>query len=1132
MAAVAADRELLFGLLALQNGIINQAQLLAAFQAWTLERSKGLADHLVALGHLTPARRPIVEAMAALHLEAHGGDVEKSLAAVPANRGTRDGLASLKEPQIEATLARVGRVRFDQATDRDGQDSDTDRTVSLSLGASTSDGQRFRVLRPHARGGLGEVFVALDSELNREVALKHILERHADDPFSRQRFVAEAEITGSLEHPGVVPVYGLGTYADGRPYYAMRFIRGDSLKEAIGRFHGDEPLKNDPGKRSLALRKLLRRFLDVCNAVDYSHSRGVIHRDIKPANIILGQHGETLVVDWGLAKSVGRADPTVGEQTIAPSSSVGLSETLPGSALGTPAYMSPEQAAGVLEKLGPRSDVYSLGATLYCLLTGKPPFENEDLGAILRAVQAGDFARPAERGPAPDRALEAICLKAMALEPQDRYPTARALADDLERWMADEPVSAWREPLSRRLRRWSRRNRTAVTAAAVALLAALAGLGAVAAVQAKANGELLALTGRLERANAELFDEKSRVQQRFDVAMDAIRTFHTGVSEDFLLREEQFKGLRDKLLKSAADFYGKLGGLLKQQTDRTSRRALAQAEFELAELTAKVGDSKQALDRHREALSLREALAAEPRADAETQAEAARSVLAVGRAQRVIGKTTEAEASFRSAHERLAKLVEAHPGADDHRADLASVVWHLGSLLKDIGRKREVLAWLERSRDAREALAAAEPSNTLRQLELARSLRILADALGDLGQRSKALESGRRAVAILERLVAADPAATETRFELCASQFTVGQQLGQLGQTAAALETYGRMRENARRLVEDNPAVASFQYALARAYHGTGNQLQSARREAEAVEAYGHALEVYRKLVRDHPSVYDYRRRLAGIYFDLGQYLGQSGQTAAALESFGRMRENARRLVEHNPAEASSQSILAAADRGTGALLHHAGREAEAVEAYGHALEVYRKLVRDHPSVYDYCRSLAQTYANLGESLANLGRPVEGLESAREGLKVARELLASNPEMTADSRFYVGMALDAVGRAEARLGRPAEAAATFREAIGNYEAIPEPSRSASARFNLACGHSQLSGVLAGSSAEGDTEARAEADRAMASLRDAVAHGYRHLPTLRIDPDLNVIRPRPDFQLLLLDLSFPTQPFAS
>src|SRR5262249_13530751 len=159
----------------------------------------------------------------------------------------------------------------------------------------------------------------------------------------------------------------------------MRLIRGESLKEAIERFHADEAPKSDPGRRSLDLRNLLRRFIDVCNAIEYAHSRGVLHRDIKPTNIVVGKHGETLVVDWGLATAAGRTEPgsDQGERTLVPSSASGWAETLPGGALGTPAYMSPEQAEGRLDRLGPHSDVYSLGATLYCLLTGKPPFAGE-----------------------------------------------------------------------------------------------------------------------------------------------------------------------------------------------------------------------------------------------------------------------------------------------------------------------------------------------------------------------------------------------------------------------------------------------------------------------------------------------------------------------------------------------------------------------------------------------------------------------------------------------------------------------------------------------------------------------------------------------------------------------------------
>ena len=200
------------------------------------------------------------------------------------------------------------------------------------------------------------VSVALDVELHREVALKEIQPDQADDLASRGRFVLEAEVTGRLEHPGVVPVYGLGTSPEGRPYYAMRFVRGESLKEAIDRFHQAEPSAGgNAGGRAIALRQLLSRFLDVCDAVAYAHSRGVIHRDLKPANILLGPYGETLVVDWGLAKIIGRDDLPAelsAELTLRPASASGSSETQAGSAVGTPAYMSPGAGRGTARLAG------------------------------------------------------------------------------------------------------------------------------------------------------------------------------------------------------------------------------------------------------------------------------------------------------------------------------------------------------------------------------------------------------------------------------------------------------------------------------------------------------------------------------------------------------------------------------------------------------------------------------------------------------------------------------------------------------------------------------------------------------------------------------------------------------------
>ena len=385
-------------------------------------------------------------------------------------------------PDLAEKLAEQIRVlRALEPPDDRGAELDTLTHISSEsiFDESASRASRYRQIRFLAKGGLGEVFIARDEELNREVALKAMQSRLVGDPQSRSRFLNEAEITGRLEHPGIVPVYGLGHYGDGRPFYAMRFIKGTSLKEAIEAFHQSDSQDRDPGARALELRGLLRRLIDVCNTMAYAHSRGVLHRDLKPANVMLGPYGETLVIDWGLAKQFSQPEPSGnnGDPPIQPALQGNATITTTGSILGTMIFMSPEQAEGDPSRIGPATDVYSLGATLYTILTGKPPYDGGSSQVILKKLREGQVTPPRAVNPSVPRPLDAICLKAMKLKPEERYGSPRDLASDLECWLAGQPVSAWQEPWSLRLRRLINRHRLPAAAASAALLVLALALG-------------------------------------------------------------------------------------------------------------------------------------------------------------------------------------------------------------------------------------------------------------------------------------------------------------------------------------------------------------------------------------------------------------------------------------------------------------------------------------------------------------------------------------------------------------------------------------------------------------------------------------------------------------------------------
>lgn len=792
---------------------------------------------------------------------------------------------------------------------------------------------RFRMIRPHAKGGLGEVFLALDQELNREVALKQIQDRHADDSLSRSRFMIEAEVTGGLEHPGIVPVYSLGRYRDGRPYYAMRFIRGDSFKKAIARFHEADKTDRDPSERSLEFRKLLNRFVDVCEAIDYAHSRGILHRDIKPDNVMLGTHGETLVVDWGLAKALGKTEaPDTVPLILSPAS--GTTATLLGSTIGTPQFMSPEQANGEIDRLGPPSDVYSLGATLYQLLVGRTPFSGQNLHELLKKVRQGIFAKPREANAKVPAPLEAICLKAMSLKIEDRYQTAQELASDVEAWLADEPVSAWTEPWNVRLERWAKRHKTAVAAATVLAASLIVSLSIGTVLIAR---------------------EKERTAANFRMAREAADDLLTQVGSIDLADLPQMETIRLALLQRAAAYYERF--LADNRETLAVRAETLRARARLGEIKALLGDLKGAEKNFLSSIApLRRLLSDSPR-DLELIKDLGRAYVQFGVLQKREGRLRDAERSLLEGV-RLREAAHAmEPKDEDLRAAVVDARYQLASLLRRRGgtrsevRKAYDLAIKDQKKRLEEkpadAAAAAEQARYYNNLGILqsgvdpaaateaflRSLQINAELLGrtetvpslhwrfarssnnigqlDLARKdfAAARQDFETAKAHLAWLMLNYPAIPDYRAEHAAVLISLANVESDQGEWTTAEKRFREARDALNSLIEKYPDFVEYRLRLADAWLGEGIRRtfaaakfsEAPKGKASADEAFSQAVAILEKLVAEEPSAPEYRDRLAAVYENSADFFLERNDRRRSRSAIDRALELQRTTLIDDP---------------------------------------------------------------------------------------------------------------------------------------------------------------------------------------------------------------------------------------
>ena len=908
----------------------------------------------------------------------------------------------------------------------------------------------YRLVEQIGEGGFGVVFVAEQQvPVRRKVALK-LIKPGMDSKQVVARFDAERQALAMMDHPNIARVLDAGATDSGRPYFVMELVRGVPITAYCDDNH-------------LTTTERLELFVSVCHAIQHAHQKGVIHRDIKPSNVLVTSHDDkpvAKVIDFGVAKAIHQqlTDLTL--------------HTSIAQMVGTPLYMSPEQAAMGGLDIDTRSDIYSLGVLLYELLTGSTPLAKnrvatatyDELRRLIReeepqkpskrlstsntlsSVASGRNTEPARLSRMLRGELDWIVLKALEKDRARRYETASALARDIQRYLADEVVEARPPSTGYRLRKFARKHRAGLTTAVALVLLLVAGIAvstwlAVRATRAEADARAAeqAEAERAEgerRANAELAarnrqlaDEQAKVQARFELAQKAIALFHTGVSQDALLRNAEFKELRTKLLRQAAGFYADLEKLLAGQTDAKSRKALAAAYFQLGELTDKIGTKPEALAVHRKALAVRRELAAAEGADVETRLDVARSL----------------------------------------RAE--------GILLYYTGDPAGALRAWEEQRDIATALAA-ESANDAARAVLAKSHNTIGVLLMETGKPAEALEAFEKALAIQQQLADADPAISEYQSDLALSHNNIGTVRLRMG------------------------------------------------KPEDALTAWGKALAINQNLADAHPAVADFQSAVAGTHNNIGDLLSQTGKPAEALQAHQKVLAIRQKLADARPAVADFQSDVAASHSSIGYMLSQMGKPAEALQAHQKALAIRQKLADAHPAVTKFQRVMAQSHNLIGRLLACQQRFAEAFTAIDAGLAIRQKLASADPKNT-EYAIDLGYSHAYRGWALVRSGEPSSATADLRQAVELWAKAKAPNTET--RFERSRALALLAGLggLGGPGGDANSgvtaaEAAKFADQAVAALRDAISAGWNKPDELK-EPDFDALRGREDFKKLVADL---------
>ncbi|HEY1553713.1 MAG TPA: serine/threonine-protein kinase [Kofleriaceae bacterium] len=836
----------------------------------------------------------------------------------------------------------------------------------------------YRTEREIARGGMGRITAAEDRRLGRPVALKELIDPAGEQT---QRFEREARITARLQHPGIVPVYEAGRWETGEPFFAMKLVSGKPLDQVI-----DDALKLSD---RLAL---LPRLAAACDAIAYAHSQRIIHRDLKPSNVLIGEYGETVVIDWGLAKDLDTADsPASATQTRGPRAFVerpshreitsqSSTLTVAGAVMGTPAYMPPEQARG--EPVDQRADVFALGAMLYHLLAGKPPYAARTATDVLASAALGKFVPLAQRVKKVPLELHAIVERAMAPNPIDRYPNAGELAEEVRRFLTGRLVDAHRYTALQRVGRFVKRHRAAVTISAIAIAGFVIGgsmaIGRIVAARDQAQGAERVATAR--QVAAEQFIDYTLTHVKTQLAtigrLDLLAGLGTEVKQyydkltkipggmqpgdelrmveamELIGQAEHNSGKPDAALATWHDARAKIARIVERDPGAHTfpmRRMLAQLDSDAGEIYQERDQLDQAIQQF-----------------------------------------TEAKREWDQLHDERPRERELLLGAADTHD-------RLGDLLRRQGKIDQAFTEYSEAKTEREAARALGNGQVSEEIGALSSSHLKLGSIYQLrGESSLALDEYRTALKYREQRLASEPDNVVAQEKLLEVEVPLGDLERAVGDDAAAIATYEQALPVTAGLVRRDASNANWQRERGNLLADMGFTQIDAGHYKDALGNLGLAIELQKDLVARDPKSTRYRVDVSRSYTRAGDADLDLGQTEDALAEYKRALDIRKELLDKDQTSVPFRRSVAFSHAKLAAAYALSGDLADAIATHEQAYAIRQDLVAGAPAEGGFKNELASSEIELGRLVAAKDGK-RGLELVASGLGRARDLVENDP---------------------------------------------------------------------------------------------------------------------------------------